>query len=94
MNAMLENSTTAMGDRWHELLSTRYVCEMCLTRYFVPYEFCKACRTEGRIVPLIKNIELWATDDEQLRDIIAHRRRPWEEAAAEVNSQPLATYEI
>jgi hypothetical protein len=39
----------AQQDRWHELLTTRYVCDVCLTRFFVPYRRCPACRRFGQI---------------------------------------------
>lgn len=57
-------------DRWHELLNTRYVCELCLTRYFVPYYTCPACHQIGYIRPLISGLAGYARNDEELREII------------------------
>jgi hypothetical protein len=61
----------APSDRWHELLTTRYVCEICLTRFFVPYRRCPACDRFGHIRPLVSLLSTIAHDDEELRQMIA-----------------------
>jgi predicted ATP-dependent serine protease len=58
-------------DPYHELLTTRYVCEACLTRYFMPYTKCSACGQLNRIVPLTMAFYPLARSDEELREIIA-----------------------
>ena len=59
-------------ERWHELLSNRYVCEACLTRYFMKYRRCKACGIVGRIRPLTAGLFELADSETELREIIAH----------------------
>ena len=63
--------TLTAHDRWHELLSTRYVCEVCLTRYFRPHHTCPACHRIGYIRPLVSMLLTVAHDDEDLRNMIA-----------------------
>src|SRR4051812_34472486 len=63
---------TAAEERWHELLSTRYVCEACLTRYFMKYPKCKACGEIGRIRTLTVSLLDLADDDGELRAMIAN----------------------
>jgi hypothetical protein len=58
-------------DPWHELLSTRYVCEICLTRYFTPRCKCPACQRIGHVRPLVSMLLTLARDDEDLRSMIA-----------------------
>ena len=58
-------------DQWHELLSTRYVCEICLTRYFSLRRKCPACHHIGYIRPLVSMLLTLAHDDEDLRSMIA-----------------------
>jgi hypothetical protein len=62
----------ARAERWHELLSTRYVCEACLTRYFMKYRKCKACGEVGRIRSLTASLLELADDDGELREMIAN----------------------
>lgn len=62
----------ARAERWHELLSTRYVCEACLTRYFMKYRKCKACGAVGRIRSLTASLLELADDDGELREMIAN----------------------
>jgi hypothetical protein len=62
----------ARAERWHELLSTRYVCEACLTRYFMKYRKCKACGAVGRIRSLSVSLLDLADDDGELRAMIAN----------------------
>jgi hypothetical protein len=58
-------------DRWHELLTTRYVCEACFTRFFVPYDRCPACCRVGRIRPLASLFSTIARDQDELHQLIA-----------------------
>jgi hypothetical protein len=58
------------SDPWHDLLTNRYVCEVCLTRYFTPHRRCTACGRFGKIVPLVGMLTTLARDDEELRTII------------------------
>ena len=58
-------------ERWHELLTTRFVCEVCLTRYFVQHRRCPACNRFGHIRPLVSLLSTIAHDDEELRQMIA-----------------------
>jgi hypothetical protein len=58
-------------ERWHSLLTTRYVCEICLTRFFVPHDCCPACHRFGYIRPLVSMLMTIARDDEELRAMIA-----------------------
>ena len=62
-------------DAYHELLTTRYVCEACLTRYFVCYPKCAACGQLNRIVPLTMSLYPLARSDEEVREIIAAGQR-------------------
>jgi hypothetical protein len=62
-------------DAYHELLNTRYVCEACLTRYFMRYPKCRACGQLNRIVPLTMSLYPLARSDEELRGIIAGGQR-------------------
>ena len=63
--------STTNSERWHELLTTRYVCEICLTRYFVQHHICPACHRIGYIRPLVSMLLSVAHDDEDLRNMIA-----------------------
>jgi hypothetical protein len=47
------------------------VCEICLTRYFVPHHICPACHRIGHIRPLVSMLLSVAHDDEDLRNMIA-----------------------
>jgi len=58
-------------DAYHELLTTRYVCEACLTRYFVSYPKCLACGQVGRIRLLSNSLLALADNDDELRAMIA-----------------------
>ena len=58
-------------DDYHELLTTRYVCEACLTRYFVSYPKCLACGQIGRIRQLSNSLLALADNDDELRAMIA-----------------------
>jgi hypothetical protein len=62
-------------EQWHDLLSTRYVCERCLTRYFRSYRKCKACGEVGRIRTLTTGLFDLADDDGELREMIARGQR-------------------
>lgn len=62
-------------DRWHDLLSNRFVCEVCLTRYFSRYHRCRACGAAGHIVPLGNFLSAYARTDQELRDLIAGGQR-------------------
>lgn len=79
MRPIMENVTESQ--RWHELLTTRYVCEICLTRYFRPHHICPACHRIGYIRPLVSMLLTMARDDEDLRNLIAHGQRVEAEAA-------------
>ena len=63
--------TVTQEDRWHELFTSRYVCEICLTRYFGPRHRCLACNRFGHIRPLVSLLMTIAHDDEELRNMIA-----------------------
>jgi len=63
-------------DRWHELLSNRYVCEVCLTRYFSPHRRCLACHQFGRIRPLASMLLSIADDEAELREMILQGQTP------------------
>ncbi len=58
-------------DAYHELLTSRYVCENCLTRYFVQHRQCAACKQFGRIRPLQTHLQKLADNDAELRKMIA-----------------------
>ncbi|MGN6367323.1 MAG: hypothetical protein ACTHN5_03590 [Phycisphaerae bacterium] len=58
-------------DSYHELLTSRYVCESCLTRYFAPRRYCAACKQFGRIRPLQTHLQKLADNDADLRKMIA-----------------------
>jgi hypothetical protein len=60
------------AERWHELLTTRFVCEACLTRYFMQYRKCKACGEVGRIRSLTVSLLDLADDEGELREMIAN----------------------
>ena len=77
--AILQGALTVAGtadisatERWHELLSTRYVCEICLTRYFRPHAKCPACHQLGHIRPLVSILLSVARSDAELREMLAH----------------------
>jgi hypothetical protein len=67
---MVEMLPTA--DRWHNLLNSRYVCELCLTRFFVHYHTCPACHQIGYVRPLVSGLSQYARSEEELREIITH----------------------
>jgi hypothetical protein len=93
-------------ERWHEMLTSRYVCEACMTRYFMTYRKCKACGKVGRIRRLTTSLFELADNDAELREMIANGQRilfgelPAENAASEViasqqSSEPVTgDYEI
>ena len=58
-------------DHWHELLSNRYVCEICMTRYFTPQRRCRACGLGDHVVPLGQFLNAYARNEQELREIIA-----------------------
>jgi len=62
--------STTNSERWHELLTTRYVCEICLTRFFVQHHMCPACQRIGHVRPLVSMLLTMAQDNEDLRDMI------------------------
>ena len=62
---------TSVADRWHTLLTSRYVCERCLTRFYQPYFFCPACHCMGRVRPLLDALHMLARSDVELRQLIA-----------------------
>ena len=62
-------------DRWHDLLTNRFVCEVCLTCYFTSYHRCRACGASGSIVPLGNFLSFYARDDRELRNLIARGQR-------------------
>ena len=81
MEAAMESTTDSQ--RWHELLTTRYVCEICLTRFFVPYHLCPACHCIGHIRPLVSMHLSAAQDDEDWRNMITQGQRVAPEKAGE-----------
>ena len=58
-------------DDYHELLTSRYVCEKCLTRYFVPHAKCLACGQRGTLRVLSNSLFSLADNDKELRHMIA-----------------------
>ena len=68
---MVEYVDTTASERWHTLLNSRYVCEICLTRFFVPYHACPACHQVGCIRPLVSGLSMYARNEQELRDMIA-----------------------
>jgi hypothetical protein len=58
-------------ERWHELLPTRYICEVCLTRFFQPHRKCPACQQIGYVRPLVSMLLTAARDDQELREMMA-----------------------
>jgi hypothetical protein len=68
-------NAAAAAERWHELLTSRFVCEACLTRYFMKYRRCKACGEIGRVRSLTASLFDLADDDGELRDMIANGQR-------------------
>lgn len=87
-------------DQWHGLLTNRYVCEGCLTRFFTRYDQCPACHRWGRVTALYPSLYAIAQNDEQLRDLIAGGQRvpteivapsPWAGAKTQT---PAFDYEI
>lgn len=76
--------TPPHADRWHTLLNSRYVCELCLTRFFVRYRTCPACHQIGYVRPLISGLSEYARSEEELRQIITRGQtlpETWEENA-------------
>ena len=86
--------TLVTSDPWHELLSTRYVCEVCLTRYFIPHRLCPACHRLGRIRPLVSMLLDLAHDDEDLRNMIAQGQSVLAPEMAENPENPKPEFEI
>jgi hypothetical protein len=76
------------SDRWHELLSTRFVCESCLTRYFVLHRCCPACHRFGTVRPLVSMLLSLAYDDEDLRTMIAQGQTLAPQPKGEAESPP------
>jgi hypothetical protein len=60
-----------VSEKYHTLLTSRFVCENCLTRYFTPHTRCPACLLWDRIRPLTEGLIEVANTDEELREIIA-----------------------
>ena len=60
-----------VSSNYHLLLSSRFVCENCLTRFFTPHAQCPACLVWDRIRPLTESLIDVADNDEELRNIIA-----------------------
>ena len=58
-------------DHYHELLTSRYVCEKCLTRYFIPHDRCLACGRRGTLRILSNTLFSLADSDKELRHMIA-----------------------
>jgi hypothetical protein len=78
-------------DRWHDLLNSRYVCELCLTRFFVNYHTCPACHQIGYVRPLIAGLSGYARSDEELRQIISHGQtlpEVWQAPLEELEEDP------
>ena len=69
-------------DKWHELLSARYVCEACMTRYFQAYRICPACHKAGTIRPFLSMLMTVAYSEEELRAMIAQGQRILREVEA------------
>ena len=63
-------------ERWHRLLTTRYVCDFCLTRFFAPYRVCPACHQPGRVHRLNELLYTVADNDQELRDMMARGGSP------------------
>ena len=58
-------------ERWHRLLTTRYICQVCLTRYFRLRSKCPACRQIGSICRLDNKLLTLAHTDTELRQLLA-----------------------
>jgi hypothetical protein len=76
-------------DPYHELLTSRFVCEACLTRYFMKYLLCPACHQRGRMRPLTSSLFDIAADDRELREIIARGQRVVEDQMQDAMPVPL-----
>jgi len=63
------------SERWHELLTTRYICEICLTRFFQPHAKCPACQQIGYVRPLVSILLTVAHNDLELREMMARGQR-------------------
>jgi hypothetical protein len=63
------------SDRWHKLLTTRYICQVCLTRYFQPYKRCPACRQIGHVRPLLSSTLQEARTDREWRELVVRGPR-------------------
>ena len=58
-------------ERWHLLLNSRYVCDICLTRFFIRHRRCPACHRFSSIHPLNPKLSRIARSEEQLRSMMA-----------------------
>ena len=63
-------------DRWHDLLTNRYVCEACTTRLYSPYPVCPACQRPGHVRPLYAYLHDYANSDDEYRDLILAGQAP------------------
>ncbi len=59
------------NDRWHLLLNSRYVCESCLTRFFIRHRRCPACHRFSSIKPLNPELSKTARSETQLRTLMS-----------------------
>lgn len=58
-------------DAYHTLLSNRFVCEACLTRFFKRYGRCPACDKIGQVHPLRNSLYIIARSHTELCDLIS-----------------------
>jgi hypothetical protein len=82
-------------DRWHSLLTSRYVCEFCLTRFFLHYRKCPACRRLNTIHPLLNTLFTVARNNGELRRMMS--RKPGLKSKSPPTTPPAAPgtdYEI
>jgi predicted ATP-dependent serine protease len=81
-----------VSEKYHLLLTSRYVCEACLTRYFTAHGQCPACLRWGQIRPLTEGLVEVANTDEELREMIARGQRvvAEEPGTAEIDADELA----
>ena len=68
--------------RWHNLLTSRYVCEACTTRLYSAYPVCPACHKAGTIRPLYSSLRRFARSDDEYREMIMAGQRPSDSARA------------
>lgn len=64
------------SDRLHALLNSRYICQRCLTRFFVPYRRCPACHQFATIARLDETLRTLAKSEDELRTMLSRKPGP------------------